>query len=391
MGIRLLIRYPFKFETYGAVRIYDVTRTVSLYGIDFEKRHGAFGLTSENLTRIAESTAIVVPVKDEDPLVLEGVLRAVPLHSPLIVVSNSSTKPLDVYSNEVDIAKNIHQLSGRSVIVLHQKDPLIAELLKSEVPDLIDESEGLVRDGKGEGLLIGTLAAEGINSKYVGYVDSDIYIPGAVLEYSLIYYTALAMSRSPYKMVRISWGFKGWYGEEFLLRRWGRVSAVVSSVLNNALSKGRKFETDIIKTSNSGEHAMSIELAKILGFASKYAIETYELVHLLETCYIGLREGLCSALPNTIDILQVESRNPHLHVQKGELHILEMLAESLGVIYHSRLADQYIKNSILRILREFSYEEEPPKPKTYEYPKINARKFLDEILSRSDVSIAHGF
>ncbi|MEM4428141.1 MAG: mannosyl-3-phosphoglycerate synthase, partial [Zestosphaera sp.] len=177
----MLIRYPFKFETYGAVRIYDVTRTVSLYGIDFEKRHGAFGLTSENLTRIAESTAIVVPVKDEDPLVLEGVLRAVPLHSPLIVVSNSSTKPLDVYSNEVDIAKNIHQLSGRSVIVLHQKDPLIAELLKSEVPDLIDESEGLVRDGKGEGLLIGTLAAEGINSKYVGYVDSDIYIPGAVL------------------------------------------------------------------------------------------------------------------------------------------------------------------------------------------------------------------
>lgn len=391
MGIRLLIRYPFKFETYGAVKLYDVTRTVSLYGVDFEKRFGAFSLTSENLIRIAESTAVVVPVKDEDPLVLEGVLRAVPLHSPLIVVSNSSTKPLDVYSNEVDIAKNIYQLSGRSIIVIHQKDPLIAELLKSEAPDLIDESEGLVRDGKGEGLLIGTLVAEGINSRYVGYIDSDIYIPGAVLEYSLIYYTALAMSKSPYKMVRISWGFKGWYGEEFLLRRWGRVSGVVSSVLNSVLSRGRKFETDIIKTSNSGEHAMSMELAKILGFASRYAVETYELVHLLETCYLGLREGSCRALPNTVDILQVESRNPHLHAQKGELHVLEMLVESLGIIYHSKLADQHLKNTILRILKEFSYEEEPPKPRTYRYPQINTKKFLDELLSRSEISVAHGF
>lgn len=387
----MLIKYPFKFETYGAVRIYDVTRTASLYGIDFEKRYGTFSLTSENLVRIAESTAIVVPVRDEDPLVLEGVLHAIPLHSPLIVVSNSSTKPLDMYSNEVDMAKNVHQLSGRSVIVLHQKDPLIAESIRSEIPNLVDESEGLVRDGKGEGLLIGTLVAEGLNSKYVGYVDSDIYIPGAVLEYSLIYYTALAMSKSPYKMVRVSWGFKGWYGEEFFLRKLGRVSGIVSSVLNNTLSKGRKFETDIIKTSNSGEHAMSIELAKILGFASKYAVETYELVHLLEKCYVGLREGLCRALPNIIDILQVESRNPHLHVQKGELHVLEMLIESLGVIYHSRLADQYVKTSILKTLKEFSYEEEPPKPITYDYPKINAKKFLDEILSRSEISVAYGF
>jgi len=387
----LLVRLPFKFETYGAVKIYDVTRTVSLFGVDFERKHGAFCLTSENLVRVAESTAVVVPVRDEDPLVLEGVLRAVPLHSPLIVVSNSSTRPLDVYSSEADIVKNLYQLSGRSIIILHQKDPLIAELLKDEAPGLVDESEGLVRDGKGEGLLIGTLVAEGINSRYVGYIDSDNYVPGAVLEYALIYYTALAMSKSPYKMVRVSWGFKGWYGEEFLLRRWGRVSSIVSNVLNNALSRGRRFETDIIKTSNSGEHAMSIELAKMLNFASRYSIETYELVYLLENCYVGLREGLCKALPNTIDIFQIESRNPHLHSQKGELHVIEMLAESLGAIYHSRLADQHLKNMVLKILKEFSYEEEPPKPRTYEYPKINARKFLDEVLSRSELSVAYGF
>lgn len=46
---------------------------------------------------------------------------------------------------------------------------------------------------------------------------------------------------------------------------------------------------------------------------------------------------------------------------------------------------------VLKILKEFSYEEEPPKPRTYEYPKINARKFLDEVLSRSELSVAYGF
>ncbi|MEM2021492.1 MAG: mannosyl-3-phosphoglycerate synthase [Zestosphaera sp.] len=386
----MLIRSPLKFESYGAVKIYDVTRVVCLYGVDFERKHGVFNLTSDNLLKTAESTSIVIPVKDEDPLMLEGVLRAIPLHSPAIIVSNSSQSPLDIYSSEIDLAKNIHQLSGRPVVVIHQKDPVVSELLKDGVPELVDESKGVVRDGKGEGLLLGTLVAEGLGSKYVGYIDSDNFVPGAALEYALIYYTALSMSKSPYKMVRISWGFKGWYGGDLLLRRWGRVSSVVSNVFNYALSRGRRFETDIIKTSNSGEHAMSIELAKILNFASRYAIETHELVHILETCYMGVKENVCKALPNNIDVIQVESRNPHLHVEKGEIHILEMLVESLGSIYHSRIADQEVRTSILKLLRELSYEEEPVKPRIYKYPDVNAKKFLDDILARSEVSVAYG-
>ncbi len=386
----MLIRSPLKFESYGAVKIYDITRVVCLYGVDFERKHGVFNLTSEDLLKTAESTSIVIPVKNEDPLVLEGVLRAIPLHSPVIIISNSSQSPLDIYSSEIDLAKNIHQLSGRPVVVIHQKDPVVSELLKDGVPGLVDESEGVVRDGKGEGLLLGTLAAEGLNSKYVGYIDADNFIPGAVLEYALVYYTALSMSKSPYKMVRISWGFKGWYGSDLFLRRWGRVSGVVSNVFNYALSRGRRFETDIIKTSNSGEHAMSIELAKILNFASRYAVETHELVHILDTCYVRMKENACRALPNNIDVIQVESRNPHLHVEKGEVHILEMLVESLGSIYHSSMADQEVRASILKLLRELSYEEEPVKPRVYGYPNMNAKKFLNDILSRSEVSVAYG-
>ncbi len=73
----------------------------------------------------------------------------------------------------------------------------------------------------------------------------------------------------------------------------------------------RRFETDILKISNSGEHVMR-ELAKMLNFSSKYSIETYELMY-------------------------------HLHSQKGELYIVEMLTESSGAIHRSRLVEQHPK------------------------------------------------
>lgn len=76
----------------------------------------------------------------------------------------------------------------------------------------------------------------------------------------------------------------------------------------------RRFETDILLISNSGEHVMR-ELAKMLNFSSKYSIETYELMY-------------------------------HLHSQKGELYIVEMvemLTESSGAIHRSRLVEQHPK------------------------------------------------
>jgi len=54
------------------------------------------------------------------------------------------------------------------------------------------------------------------------------------------------------------------------------------------------------------------ELAKMLNFSSKYSIETYELMY-------------------------------HLHSQKGELYIVEMLTESSGAIHRSRLVEQHPK------------------------------------------------
>ncbi len=387
----MYVSYPTRFETYGAVKIFELTKVRSLLAVNGEWKPGLYNILDfRELEKIAETTAIVVPVRDEDLMVFEGVLMAIPVYSPLIVISASTQHPLNIYSIEIDLVKTLYRVTGRPVIMVHQRDPIIAEEIKEYLPSIIDE-DGLVRYGKGEAVLLSVLLADGLKTKNIGFIDADNYIPGAVLEYTLIYYTTLNMSESDYKMVRVSWGYKAWSSSELYFRRSGRASIVVNNVLNKVLSFKRRAETDIIKTSNSGEHAMSIQLAKELTYASEYGIETQELVSILESCYLGIDENKCKALPQNIEIYQVESRNPHIHTEKGESHVVNMIIESLATIYHSKLVDEKGKTLILSALRELAYEAEPPPPLRYEIPRnLNTKNFLDRIISESKMSIAYG-
>ncbi len=386
----MLIRVPARFETYGAVRIYDVSRVVSLDALGFEKRHGVFSLDSATLESIAESTAIVVAVRDEDPDVLDGVIKAVPLYSPLIVISASSRYPVDMYSHEVSLVKNLYSITGRKAVLIHQRDPVLTDLLQGTgLEGIIDPLDGLVKYGKGEGMVLGVLAADAVGARHVGFIDGDNYIPGAVHEYAWIYYTGLSFLRTKYKMIRVVWSYKGGLKEEYF-RKSGRVSSQVNSVFNQALSMIRRFETEIVKSCNSGEHAMSIDLAKGMSFAGSFAIETHELVELLEECYLGISEGLCKFVPGNVEILQVESRNPHIHSEKGEAHLIKMLAESLGTIYHSKLTNDKLREHIRKILESYLYEAEPPAPRKYSVSGVSTRKIFGELVSRSDLAEAFG-
>jgi len=385
----MLVSVPPRFETYGAVKIYDLCRVQTFLGVGIS-RYKALSIDRfENLVRVAESTAIVVPVRDEDPNMLEGVLRAIPVYSPVVLVSASSQKPLNVYDIEVDIAESVYRDTGRTIVVVHQRDPVFAEFLREYLPNIVDE-HGLVRYGKGEGMLIATLLAEGLKAENVGFIDADNYIPGAAFEYSLIYYTLLGLTSSRYKMVRIFWSYKAHNTQNIFFRRFGRVSSIVNMILNKALSQKRRVETDIIKTSNSGEHAMTIELAKTLTFSEGYSIETQEIVSILEMCYIGLDQGHCPSLPQNIELYQVESRNPHIHNDKGDRHTAEMLFTSLATVYHSKVADDKLRNEIKNILRGLGFEVEPPPPQRYRYPNMNAKSFLDKVLAEGRYSIAFG-
>ena len=61
---------------------------------------------------------------------------------------------------------------------------------------------------------------------------------------------------------------------------------------------------------------MSLKLAELLTYSSGYAIESYEIVNILEE-FGGIIPTLNQAsMDKGVEIMQVETRNPHFHEDK---------------------------------------------------------------------------
>jgi mannosyl-3-phosphoglycerate synthase len=82
------------------------------------------------------------------------------------------------------------------------------------------------------------------------------------------------------------------------------------------------------------------------------------------------------AMDKGVEIMQVETRNPHFHEDKGDDHLKEMVAASLGSIYHSKICPPKLREKILETLRGRSMldegQQEPPAPL-----KIDSFKDID--------------
>jgi mannosyl-3-phosphoglycerate synthase len=201
--------------------------------------------------------------------------------------------------------------------------------------------------------MIGILLTMLHGKDYVGFIDTDNYIPGAVWEYVKHYAIGFSLTKSPYAMTRILWRYKPKMTGEFFFKKWGRVSEISNKYLNHLLSTKKRFETEIIKTANAGEHAMSIELAKMLTYGSGYAVEVQELLSILEQFGGILPITDKTAVEKGVEIIQTETINPHLHEERGGEHLLQdMLLPSLSVIYHSPLCELSTKHLIFNQLLE---------------------------------------
>ena len=382
----MLLEYPQKFEDYGAVTIFDLVRVLSIDALGFKGFKGVYALDYSHLEDIASKTAIVVPVKDEELFTLEGVLSSIPQLSLAILVSASSRSPVDRYMHEADLAKIVNSSTRREIIVVHQKDPAWREALGDTHLEVMLSGDG-VRDGKGEGMLLGVLIAAALGYEYVGFIDSDNYVPGAVHEYSWIYYLGFSFTESDYSMVRIKWPFKGKLASsDMYLRRRGRVSMITNSIINYALSIHKKVETDIVKTANSGEHALTTKLALSIKWAGGFAVEAYQLAYLLSSCYLGLQDNECRILPGRAKILQIEARNPHIHAERGEDHIKEMIEQSLGAVYHSRLTTGELKTMIEKISEEHGIPKEPKSPVIYDPHGVDVSKVYSKLMAHSNLA-----
>ncbi len=328
----------------------------------------------DSLYEIEKRMAVVVPMRNERLKLARGVLTGIPNHCLTLVISNSEREPVDRFALEREAFYNFARLTDKQLIVLHQQDPALAAACHAAgYPELLDPDTGRVRNGKAEGMIVATLLARLAGREFIGFVDADNYFPGAVLEYVREYAAGFHLRQSPLAMVRISWHSKPKVIEDALFfAKWGRASRTTNLWLNALLAEYTGFETDIIRTGNAGEHAMTLDLALLLRYSSGYSIEPYHFINLFES--FGGVSG--APLPEEVirryvEIFQIESRNPHMHdSDKGEAHIADMTYAALQVIHHSPICPPKLKARLLEEMRTLEAGLIPhPQPVRY-YPSL---------------------
>jgi mannosyl-3-phosphoglycerate synthase len=390
-GMKLdLPRYT---ERFGATSLHGVQRVYELdSGFDDGRptSESIVNIGNNQIVDIERRMAIVIPIKGERLRLLEGVLSGIPHDCLTIIVSNSPRQPVDRYKLEKEALQQFNRFVGRNAFILHQRDPALSEVLKEVGYTSILGPDGMVRSGKAEGMVIGMLLAKMAGKEYVGFIDADNYVPGAVNEYVKIFASGIAMSQTPYTMTRVSWIYKPKISESGLyFSKWGRVSELTNQHLNLLVSYYTGFETEVMRTGNSGEHCMSLKLAELLTFSSAYAIEPYEIVNVLEEFGGIIPTVHQDAMDKGVEIMQVETRNPHFHEDKGDDHLKEMVVTSLGSIYHSKICPPKLREKILETLRsknmvEEDQQQDPPAPVKIEpFKDIDVRQFA-KVLNKAN-------
>jgi mannosyl-3-phosphoglycerate synthase len=365
----------FRSERFGAVRIHELQRVIELdSGALADAGRPGFSTGSrivgpDALRAVETQLVIVVPCMNETRSVIEGVLSGIPHDCLIVLVSNSDRGPVDRYEIEAQTVEQFCRLAGRSAITVHQRDPGVAAAFKAAGMDELIDDAGLVRAGKGEAMLVGMALAAMTGRKYVGYVDADNYVPGAVQEYCKAYAAGLHLAESPYSMVRISWHSKPKLrdGRLFFSRR-GRSSEVTNEWLNRFVAEYSSFGTEVIATGNAGEHAMSLELGLKLRLAGGFAVEPYEYVDLFEQFGGILESPHPEVMASSVPVLQIETRNPHFHDNKGEEHVQGMRMQALNVLYHSQITLPAVRQAILDFMvaqGALQIGQEPPRERTY--------------------------
>ena len=375
------IEIPREFERLGPIMFNAVQKVYELDSgliykkneLDKDDQSTIKRISYESLQEVQEDMAIIVPVRNEKIKLIEGVLAGIPHHCQIIIVSNSSRTPVDRFKIEKDAIEHVSKFMKKKLIIVHQKDPALGKALKDAGYTHILDDNGIVKNGKSEGMILSTILAYLCGKKYIGFIDSDNYFPGAVSEYVYEYCTGLYMSQSPFSMVRIVWHSKPKIVESglFFAKR-GRASEHTNKFLNSLVSYYTGFGTEIIKSGNAGEHAMTMELAKNLDFSSGYSIEPYHFINMFER-FAGIHENpLEEVLKHGIEIYQIESRNPHLHEVKGDEHVKDMSKAALEVIYRSPLCPEPMRQEIMNDLyyRNIIEQDKPMKKEVVYYPAI---------------------
>lgn len=363
-------------ERYGSNLFYSVQKVYELDGgLEVDEQfaspfHVIRQVPMSSLSQIEKELAIVIPIKNERLRLLEGVLTGIPNACFPIVISNSQREPTDRFGMECSLLDNFCHSAKKKYAVFHQRSSELAQLfVEAGYTHLLDD-DGLVRNGKAEGMIAGLLISKLLGKKYIGFIDSDNYFPGAVLEYVRLFSAGFSQAKTDYSMVRVQWHSKPKIVDnEMFFARLGRVSRITNQYLNQLMSLQSGFETDIILTGNAGEHAMSMELALRMSYSAGFSVETNHFISLLENFGGAIPTSFPEVMFHGTEVFQIQSRNPHFHdFTKGDDHLNEMIEGSLSVIYHSSICSESLRKQILQELYQLKIlkkGQEPVKPRVY--------------------------
>ena len=367
--------FPRYTERLGAVSIHAVQR---IYELDSGKSKGFLAshqtikkFDYDEISNLLHDMAIVIPLKEEKLKLLEGVLSGIPNECLVIIVSNSQRNPVDRYTMEVETVRQLGRFMDKRIVMIHQRDPAVGEALKKLKYTSILDTTNRVRSGKAEGMVLGLLIAKMYHKDYIGFIDADNYVPGAVNEYVKIFAAGFGMATTPYCNVRVSWVFKPKVrNNSFQFSKWGRVSETTNKYLNSLLSSITGFETEVIKTGNSGEHALSMPLAECLHYSSGYSIEPYEFVDVFEKFGGVIPSKYPRVVEKGVEIFQIETRNPHFHEDKGRTHLNHMLEGSLATIAASGMCPSDLKKTLRDQIAQLTGEKSKKLDHYKKYPLI---------------------
>ena len=132
---------------------------------------------------------------------------------------------------------------------------------------------------------------------------------------------------------------------------------------------------------------MSIKLAELLTYSPGFSVETYEIVDILEEFGGIVPTENQEAMDKGVEVMQVETRNPHFHEEKGDIHLKEMFNGSLGCIYHSKICPPKLREKILEELRGRDILKEGQQPSELQrivpFKDIDAHRFANILHNRA--------
>ena len=318
--------------------------------------------TLEHIEYFLSHTAFVISHKSESVETLQGVLWYLPANSPIIIVTNCPRGELA----HIRTSLREHMSSHRKLYIIHQKDPRVARLLKAHGVEQILDGEGRVRNGKGEGMYVGTLCAALLGyPQWVIYYDADNIVPCSLLEYTLAM-GKLFLSASPTHSldfpweseagdmlhnIRICWSSKPEVKNGTLeFKLLGRCTSVISPLFSTLLDEWFGIRDYPIISSNAGEQGMTIKTAKTLRFSSHYSVETFQFLDFMNAAAL-------SGKPRKAILQQYQSKSPHFHTKGDDEHIRDMIAQSLGsfFVFHDYIPTS-IREQLWRICDEMQLE-----------------------------------